>query len=243
VGTQSVNADYVRAIEKHVCLKNDGHLIRIVGPAFEIVSRWERDGVPLKVALRGIDRYFERYYRNGPKRRPVRVEFCDTDVLEVFDEWRRAVGVTGRPEGKIPTSDTDPPSGGHRGPSLASHLERVLLKLSSARAIGRLGDDVDTLIDRVSAELDQARAHARGLRGDARRQLLQRLASIDREMLDAVAAALPVDVRERIEADTDDMLSAYRDQMAVAAFARARQAAIDQLIREHASLPTIAIAG
>lgn len=238
-----MNADYVRAIEKHVCLKNDGHLIRIVGPAFEVVSRWERDGVPLKVALRGIDRYFERYYRSGPKRRPVRVEFCDTDVFEVFDEWRRAVGVTSTPEDTTPAPVADAPSGGHRGPSLSSHLERVMLKLSSARATGRLGDEVDMLIDRVSAELDEARAHARGLRGDARRQLLQRLASIDREMLDAVAAALPVDVRERIEADADDMLSAYRDQMTVAAFARARQAAIDQLIREHASLPTMAIAG
>ena len=78
-------AEYVRAIEAHVCQKNDGHLIRVVGPAFEVVCAWERQGIPLKVALRGIDRYFERYYRNGPKRRPVRVEFCDTDVLETFD--------------------------------------------------------------------------------------------------------------------------------------------------------------
>ena len=49
--------------------------------------------MPLKVACRGIDRYFERYYAKGPRRRPVRVEFCDADVLDVFDEWRRAVGV------------------------------------------------------------------------------------------------------------------------------------------------------
>ena len=44
--------------------------------------------------MRGIDRYFERYYAKGPRRRPVRVEFCEADVLDVFDEWRRALGIT-----------------------------------------------------------------------------------------------------------------------------------------------------
>ena len=57
-------------------------------------SGWAADGVPLKIAFAGIDRYFERYYRKGPRRRPVRIDFCDADVLDVFDEWRRAVGLT-----------------------------------------------------------------------------------------------------------------------------------------------------
>ena len=57
------------------------------------MSRWEAQGIPLKVACAGIDRYFERYYRKGPRRRPVRIEFCEADVLDAFDGWRRAVGV------------------------------------------------------------------------------------------------------------------------------------------------------
>ena len=68
-------------------------MIRIVGPAFEQVCAWAARGVPLRVACRGIDRYFERDYAKGPRRRPVRIEFCEADVLDVFDEWRRAVGV------------------------------------------------------------------------------------------------------------------------------------------------------
>ncbi len=49
--------------------------------------------MPLKVAFSGIDRYFERYYRKGARRRPVKIDFCDADVLDVFDEWKRATGV------------------------------------------------------------------------------------------------------------------------------------------------------
>src|SRR5438045_6032193 len=86
-------AEYCREIETYLCRKNDGHLIRVVGPSFEIVSRWAEQGVPLKVAYAGIDRYFERYYRKGPRRRPVKIDFCDADVLDLFDEWRRALGI------------------------------------------------------------------------------------------------------------------------------------------------------
>src|SRR5690349_16872257 len=90
-------SSYCREIETYLCRKNDGHLIRVVGPSFEVVSRWAAGGVPLKVACRGIDRYFERYYRSGPRRRPVKIDFCEADVLDVFDEWRRAIGVTSAP--------------------------------------------------------------------------------------------------------------------------------------------------
>ena len=86
--------DYCRQVEAYLCRKNDGHLIRIVGPAFEQVCGWAAKGVPLTVAMRGIDRYFERYYARGPRRRPVRIEFCEADVMDVFDEWRRALGIT-----------------------------------------------------------------------------------------------------------------------------------------------------
>jgi hypothetical protein len=91
VGTQPID-QYCREIETYLCQKNDGHLIRVVGPSFEVVSGWAEQGVPLKIAYAGIDRYFERYYRKGPRRRPVKIDFCDADVLDVFDEWKRAVG-------------------------------------------------------------------------------------------------------------------------------------------------------
>src|SRR6478672_7333926 len=86
--------EYCRALETYLCRKNEGHLIRIVGPAFEQVCGWAARGIPLSIAQQGIDRYFERYYAKAtPRRRPVQIQFCEADVLDVFDEWRRAVGV------------------------------------------------------------------------------------------------------------------------------------------------------
>ena len=134
MGTQPID-HYCREIETYLCQKNDGHLIRVVGPSFEVVSGWAEQGVPLKIACAGIDRYFERYYRKGPRRRPVKIDFCDADVLDVFDEWKRAVGAQ--------SSAVSPQSSVISRQSLPQHLERVVLRLTQARANGSLGDEFD----------------------------------------------------------------------------------------------------
>src|SRR5262249_3654858 len=171
-------ADFCREIERYLCRKNDGHLIRVVGPSFDLVSGWAERGVPLKVACSGIDRYFERYYRSGPRRRPVKIDFCEADVLDVFDEWRRATGVRSHHD--------DAPGAEHLDAaktSLPVHLQRAVTRLTSARVSGCIGPEFDPLIDRLSTELDAARSKGGGLRGDARAAALARLDAADAEMM------------------------------------------------------------
>ena len=231
MGTEPV--EYCREIETYLCRKNDGHLIRITGPSFDLVTAWAAQGVPLKVAFRGIDRYFERYYAKGPRRRPVRIDFCEADVLDTFDEWRRATGLTAGGEDR--SADGEGPAG-HRGPSLPVHLERVLRRLTSARATGRLDAGCDDLLDRVARELDAAR----GVRGAKRQALVERLAALDRELLDAARASLDDASRTALGREADEELAGFRSGMSPEAFARAREAAIDRLVRDLAGLPTIA---
>ena len=233
MGTQPV--DYCREIEAYLCRKNDGHLIRVVGPSFDLVSRWETDGVPLKVAFQGIDRYFERYYRQGPRRRPVRIDFCDADVRDVFDEWRRAVGVVSRPDGG---ESIGAESASNRRASLPAHLERAALRLTTARATGAVGPEADTVIDRVGQELDSARA-ANGLRGEARRAAIARLAALDDELMQLVRASAGEAARANVEREADDELAAFRGNMPEAAYHRARAAAVDRLIRQRLGLPVL----
>ncbi len=244
-------ADYCREIETYLCKKNDGHLIRVVGPSFACVTAWERQGIPLKVAFAGIDRYFERYYRQGPRRRPVKIDFCEADVLDVFDEWRRATlqqsSVVSRPSGShshqsgshsLQSDSRSHQSGSHQ--SLPQHVERVVTRLSSARAGGAIGDAFDPLVDAVSHELDVVRAAKGGLRGEARQTVIARLADLDREMLRLAGADLDGDARAALAREADEQLAPFRSGMAPEAYARAHDAAVAQLIRERLRLPTIA---
>jgi len=223
--------DYCRQLEAYLCRKNDGHLIRIVGPAFEQICGWATRGIPMKVACHGIDRYFERYYAKGPRRRPVRIEFCEADVLDVFDEWRRAVGVPA-------AEDSDAADTSRRQPSLPSHLERVIARLTSLRG----GDDrsLDEAIDTIVRELDAARAGAKSLRGDARDRLLERLRSLERGLLDAARARLVPAVMADIEREADAELAPFLDRMPADAYQRSRAACIDRIVRDRARLPVLA---
>ena len=231
------SADYCRALEAYLCRKNDGHLIRIVGPAFEQVCGWSTRGIPLKLAMRGIDRYFERYYAKGPRRRPVRVEFCEPDVLDVFDEWRRSVGVS---------SSADLPSGADLlGPraaasagSLPAHLERVIARLTTLRA----GEDrsLDSAVDAIVRELDASRAQAKTVRGDTREILLDRLRELDTSLIEAVRAQCGAETLEKLAAEADEELRPFRGRMPSEAYQQSHRACVDRLLRDRARLPTIA---
>jgi hypothetical protein len=225
-------AEYCREIEAYLTRKNEGHLIRIAGPVFEQVSGWAAQGVPLAVAFRGIDRYCERYYAKGPRRRPVRVEFCEADILELFDDWRRAVGVS---------QLVDPlhaAEGSGKKDSLPAHLDRVIARLTAMRSSGRCAP-FDTRLDEAVREMDRARTAARQARGDARSALLNRLDALDRELLDAARDAIDPPRRAALMAEAETEIAPFAARMTGDARARAIDAAFDRLLRDAVGLPVI----
>jgi hypothetical protein len=229
---------YCRHLEAYLCRKNDGHLIRIVGPAFEQVCGWAARGVPVKVAERGIDRYFERYYAKGPRRRPVQIQFCEPDVFDVFDEWRRAIGVPLREAGAGEEGSAEQEDRARdRQGSLPAHLDRVIARLTAVRG----GEDrsLDEVLDRFVRELDAARAGARGMRGEARAAFLDRLQSMDAELTAAARAQCDPGLLRQLEGEADTELAPFRERMPREAFEQSRRAAVDRLIRERRRLPVI----
>lgn len=234
--------EYCRRIEAHLCQRNSGHLVRLVGPTFEAVCRWEALGVPLKVAFRGIDRYCERYYSKGPRRRPVRIEFCEADVLDAFDVWRRAVGLTtGSGAGTVAGPDESVEAAPRRGPSLPTHLDRVLLKLSSFLAGTDTSPAFRDLVERALGELDALRHGARGLRGAAREGAVARLRQLDEELTaEALRSATP-EMLAVLQASADAELRAFRARMSDAAWAQAVAASMREALRERLNLPRIAM--
>lgn len=233
---------YCREIEAHLCRKNDGHLIRLVGPAFERVTSWAAQGIPIKVAQTGIDRYFERYYRKGPRRRPVRVEFCEADVLDAFDEWRRAVGVSvvAGDVGGGPAVEEPVPAGRPRR-SLKSHIELVLARLTVLRGSDRLGGLAGEALAEAVRALEPLAHAAEQARGDQRQRLVDALATADRRMIDAVEARLPDEVRAALTIEASRELEPFRLRMSDAIYRDTCAAARTRLIRQQYGLPEIAV--
>ena len=226
-------AEYCREIESYLTRKNEGHLVRIVGPVFEMVCGWAAQGVPLAIALKGIDRYCERYYAKGPRRRPVRVEFCEADVLELFDDWRRAVGVTAV-TGEGDEVDRKPDS-------LPSHIERAISRLTALRA-GRAADAFSARLDEVVRELDRLKPSAKQARGEARAAIIDRLTALDLSLLDDARAGLDEATRAQLRAKAEAEIAPFAPRMVVEMRAAAADAAFTRLLREAAGLPPLAFA-
>jgi hypothetical protein len=227
-------AEYCREIETYLCRKNEGHLVRIVGPVFEQVSGWAAQGVPLAVAFKGIDQYCERYYAKGPRRRPVRVEFCEGDVLDLFDAWRRAVGVSSTAEGEDAVAERKPDS-------LPSHIDRAISRLTALRAGGHTGAFADRL-DETVRELDRLKASAKQARGEARTAILCRLAALDAALLDVVRAQLDDPRRAELAKAAEAEIAPFAARMPAEARAAAIDAAYTRLLRDSAGLPVLTLA-
>lgn len=228
-------AAYCRHVEAYLCRRNGGHLVRIVGPGFELVRGWASEGVPLTLVERAIDACSERREARRDGARALRIEFCEADVRTEFQRWRRAVGpyIGGGTEAQ---EDAAPAAG------LASHLTRASERL--ARAAARLGHSeafraaLDAIIVRVAA----VQTESKGARGEQRAQFVDALARIDRDLMEA---ARDEAARSGVAPDLTDaaatQLAPWRARMTGEAWAGAIGAAADRLLRDRLDLPDLTL--
>jgi hypothetical protein len=231
--------EYCREIEAYLCRKNDGHLIRIVGPSFERVCNWATQGIPLKIACQGIDTFFIRYYAKGVRRRPVQIDFCENDILDAFEAWRRAVGV--RLPNAQATEETEEHTKAKRSKrSLPEHLDRVCERVTARRAgMTPPPPEFDVVLETITQEAAAFRDLPGPLRGGTRERITVRLTELDRMMLDAARAHVDPAAVESMRAEAAEQLRPFRDRMPADSYERAIDSAVNRLLREREHLPTI----
>lgn len=228
-GADDVHA-YCRDVEAYLCRRNGGHLIRVVGPAFDLVRGWASQGIPLSVVCEGIDRAVERAERKPGRRRPLRIEFCEADVLDGFDRWRRAVGVVALAGGPLASPARS---------SLTAHIERVSVQLAALLGSGRASIAVQARLPEVLGALDAAKAASPGARGAARDEILATLAALDASLVDAADAGTLPERRAALAADAARELEAFRGRLTPDQWTTAVEAARVRLLRADAGLPVV----
>jgi hypothetical protein len=168
---------------------------------------------------------------------------CEADILELFDDWRRAVGVTQLVD---ESADAAVPA---KRDSLPAHLDRAIARLTAMRssesAFAKAPADraapraFDGRLDEAVRELDRVRAAAKQARGEARIAILDRLAALDRELLDAARAEIDDDRRAALIAEAQTEIAPFAARMTAEARAKAIDAAFDRLVRDAIGLPVL----
>ena len=241
----STVAEYCRAVEAHLTRVNGGHLVRIVGPGFVLVRDWEAQGIPLSLVTRAIDQKADRHRQGvaGRSGRPLRIEFCENDVRELFEDWKRATGIstgtTADASSEATAGEPAEVAATTRRPSLSKHLERVSDRLS--RLLGRqdLSESFLGQVNRTIASVADARDRARTARVVARDEIVAAIRPLDQDLLTAARLALSADQLNELQRQAEADLAAFRNRMDASAWGNAVTATLTRLIRERFSLPVI----
>ena len=229
--------EYCRAVEAHLTRINEGQIVRIVGPAFELVRGWATSGVPLSIVFHGMNAKAERH-KAGRSTRPLRLEFCEHDVRAAYDQWRRAVGISrlGESAGEGVTDVAEPPK---KHGVLTKHLDRVIDRLVRAGSRADVSDVFRDGTDPIIRALSEMRDKAKGARGSARDEMAAALASLDADLMRITRATADSALVERFRADATAELAAYRDRLTQDAWTRSLELGVDRLLRDHFGLPTV----
>jgi hypothetical protein len=154
-------------------------------------------------------------------------------VRDAFDDWRRAVGVA-RVSGAHEVDGT-----GSRRTSLASHVERVIDRLTVLRGSAQPGAPLADALDATVRQLDGLQASARTARGETRAALTMELDQLDRQLIERAIKSLPASQRARLEREADEELTPFRGRMLPESFSKAKVAAYERLVRETFALPSL----
>jgi hypothetical protein len=230
--------EYCRRVEEYLARVNEGHIVRIVGTAFEMVRGWALEGIPLGIVCQGIEAKAERH-RTGRSKRPLRLEFCEGDVRARYDDWRRAVGAWSPEATGAETAGSLPPAiEERRRPSVIRQLDRAIDRVVAASGSLELPDGLPVALTAILDDLVMLREQARHTRGAARQALTERLATIDRAIGDAARAAAGPSIGD-VEVEARRDLAAFRTRLPADAWERSVRAGVDRLLRERYRLPSL----
>jgi len=209
-----------------------------------LIESWKEMGVPLHVALRGIEQAFDSY-ESKPRKRSVKTLFyCQEEVEAQFAEWLESqLGANGDADGEEVEAEMEEADARLPFPrrSILEHMARARLSLLE---IGKERKRKDALFDALGRtahrleELEKDFAHAR--RPDAEK-LESDLTTLEKNLDDAVLESMQAEELERLRSETEEQLKPYRNRMERATYQQTFENLLLKRLREQHKLPRLSL--
>jgi hypothetical protein len=248
--------NYYTEIEDAFVRRRGRHLL--LSPMdWALIESWKEMGVPLHVALRGIEKSFDSY-ESKPRKRSIKTLFyCQEEVEAQFAEWLESQTGAHAPAGESATAENgagdnavDKVDEGGRGlpfprAVIAAHLADCQAGLARAlekRSAAAVGEDTLTeAFERAAARLAELSEDFNSApRPDA--ELLEGSLTDLESLIDrALRSSLPEAEVEAARAEAAEQLRPYKARMERATYEQTLDNLLAKFLREAAGVPRLSL--
>jgi hypothetical protein len=211
----AADAAYYQSIEDFFVSRR-GDPLFLSNADWTLVHAWRREGVPLRVVLRGIADALEGHAHSWGRGRKVgSLRYCAAEVEAARERWLRALALD-REEG--------------------TQLAAALAAMASAleAAVLALGADTGGLASQAAAEI-RSRAAGR------LRNLEPWLAERERALVAALSAEAGGEQLAELQAEVDATLTHYRERMPARVLEQVREEGITRRLLARYGLPRLSL--
>ncbi|HYN84205.1 MAG TPA: hypothetical protein VER32_03065 [Pyrinomonadaceae bacterium] len=243
--------NYYTEIEDTFIRRRGKHLL--LSPMdWALIESWKSSGVPLHVALRGIERAFDSHEAR-PRRRTVKsLMYCQEEVEAQFAEWLEgqrgasapadAAGANGDGAGESAArGESSPSSLPFPREVIAGHLRECRAEIERARERAGGAGELGEALGRAAARLEELeRDFTASARPDAER-LEDALTGLEQMLDRAARASLPPAHLSQARAAAEEQLKPYRARMERATYEQTLDNLVAKQLREEFRVPRMSL--
>ena len=238
--------NYFTEIEEYFWKKRGAHLL--VSPLdWAIMETWQKAGIPLDAALKGIDRAFESYQRSrrGGLGKPLKsLAYCTDAVLEAAEEQREAAAGSGsNSTGAVRATRAAPKEMFSREEIkayFARNVDRVQA-VAKKLAIDQAGVEFSSRLREIAKSLESSMVLLDTPGSLDLEDLERRLTILDDKQQALMASHVNEERMLQLRREMDGQLAAYRKKMKAEQLALVEKQYIQKRLLEEFGLPRLSL--
>ena len=238
--------NYFTEIEEYFWKKRGAHLL--VSPLdWAIMETWQKAGIPLDAALKGIDRAFESYQRSrrgGLGKALKSLAYCTDAVLEAAEEQQEAAAGSGANSTGAGRAARTAPKEMFPREEIKTYFARNVARVRAVAeklAIGHAGAEFSLRLREIEKSLESCVVLVDTPGAVDLEDLERRLTILDDKQQALMASHVSEERMLQLRREMDGQLAAYRRKMKAEQLALVEKQYIQKRLLEEFGLPRLSL--
>ena len=235
--------NYFTEIEDTFIRRRGKHLL-VSSIDWALIETWKEQGVPLHIALRGIEKAFDSWEAKPRKRSIKSLLYCQEEVEAQYAEWLESrVGagpnqsVENQPGGGVSEDEGLP----FPRQAIVEHLQRARSALLQTFQQRASTDDLTDALHRATNLLEELeRDFTQSTRGDAQK-LEVSLTGLERMLSESIRSVISTEELNKATNEVKEQLRPYRSHMDKAAYKQTFDNLLQKRLREQFAVPRLSL--